>query len=297
MKLRLIAVLVGILVLAAGLAYGLPRLQLARADRLLSSANAHIGNANRILSQVRLDEMGAGNFTSEANIARGAEAAGAAPPLLEEARQETVLAAEDARRARGLLLLPSWYRDYWEKKEEVAGLRLEQTDILLDKSGKLNDLYLSGSLVFTSVEEMDRLWGQFESALGSLQGDPSGAQASLEQVSQSMRQIQAQLDAAYAEQGFQLLKDLSGSYSGHADLVELYVQLAAAVALGDQARVQQSASLAESRELRVGSSRDYFDLWWRRTITPLEDAYADRESRQQELDAEAALIYGRERPE
>lgn len=275
--------------------YGGIWLQLKRADAAMSDANDAVARANELMSRIRVGDMGASSFTSLENINGASAAVSAALPLLTEARGDAERARDNARRARGLARLPAWYYDYLEKKELIALLRIEQLDRLQQTTTNLSALYGSGPVIFSSVEEMDRLLGQFQAALGMLLSDPAQARTAMDQVVGGMRQVQNRLDAANAEHGFQLLADLSGSVAGNIRLVEQSADLAAATAAGDQAQAQQSAIALEKTLLDTSVTRDFLDIWWSQEIEPLQGDYANLQSRQEELDLEAAAIYARER--
>lgn len=286
----LITLLIAALLVAGW--FGLRWTTMALASLQMANANGHIERANRLLSDARLEDMGSGSFTSLGNIERGTAAMDGALPLMRESREETAQAAAGARRARALILLPSWYSQYLEKKEQIANLRLEQLGRQEESATSLQELYASGALIFTSVEEMDRLQGRLQGSLGSLPGNPREAGAQITQIAESMRQIQKQLDDAHQERDFQLLFQLSRAAGSSADLAEAAIRLAEATAAGDQARAQQSAVDVESRTKDAVDCRDYLDLWWKQEVSTLSDESGQLQSRQEELESEAAEIYG-----
>lgn len=275
--------------------YGSLSVQLARADSLLTEANSHIEQANKLLAELGLDNLDAGDFSSLESIDKSGAVATVAAPRLDGARQEIDDAADAIRRAQGLSFLPAWYHDYLSKKEETAGLRSQQTQILAQKTGELTQLYTSGAVIFTALQERDRLIGQFQTAYGMIKDDPAPARDSLVTVAQGLRATESQLDSAYQEQGFNLLRDLAASTADFAGLAELALELADAATAGDQARIQDSSALLETKLQLSGFETGYVDTWWQDQITPLEQSYQDLQARQEQLDAEAAAFYNRER--
>lgn len=292
---KVLVILALVVLTAVAVWYGGMWVQLKRADAMMSDANDAIAQSNELMSGIRVGDLGANSFTSLENINRASAAVSAALPLLTEARGDAERARDDARHARGLFRLPAWYYDYLEKKELIALLRIEQLDRLEQTTTNLSALYESGPVIFSSVETMDRLLGQFQAALGMLLSDPAQARTSMDQIAAEMRQVQNRLDAANAEHDFQLLADLSGSVAGNTRLVEQSADLAAATAAGDQAHAQQSAIALEKILLNTSVTRNFLDTWWSQEIEPLQREYTNLQSRQEELDLEAATIYSRER--
>lgn len=288
------ALLVAFPALVGG-AYALIRAQTSRADSLLTGANGHIEQANALIAGLGLDKLDAGQFTSLENISTSASVAASAGPGLESARQETQAAADAARRARGLLLLPAWYGEYLSKKEEVAGLRLEQIDTLSQKIDDLNKLYASGDIIYKAIQDRDRLMGEFQAAYGMIKDDPTGAIRILGAVDQGLRQTMADLTAAYKQNGFSLLYDLSASTGRYIELTDLARSLASAAAAGDQAGIQDISASIENKLGELAQSTAIVDAWWQDRITPLERQNDELQTRQEQLDAEASAIYLRGR--
>jgi len=280
---------------AAGAWFGWQRVQIARADSLLTDANGHIERANQLLAEPGIDNLGAGDFSSLENINTSARVATDAMGRLSEIRQETDAATDAANRAAGLAFLPAWYQDYLAKKLEVAGLRSRQVDNLEQKTETVAQLYDSGALIFTSLQERDRLVGEFESAYGMIKDDPGPARNALGAVARELRATETRLRSAYQEKGFSLLSDLADSTAGYAELAELAQALADAAASGDQARIQDSSAKLETKLEEAGLNTGFVDSWWQDHIAPLERSYEDLEAHQQDLDSEAAVIYSRER--
>lgn len=272
--------------------YGSAWMQLKRADSMMANANDAIARANERMSRIRVGDLGANSFTSLDNIKRASAAVNAARPLLADTRGDIERVRDEAHRARGLARLPDWYYSYLEIKEQIAQLRLEQLDRLEQTTAAMGALYASGPVIFNSIEEMDRLLGQFQAALGKLQSDPGQARASMDQIAAEMRQLQTGLDAANAENDFQLLADLSGSVAANIRLVEQSAALAAATAAGNQAQAQQSAIALEKLLLNTSITSNYLNNWWRQEIDPLERDFNALQSRQEELDQQAAAAYG-----
>lgn len=285
-----------ILALAAllvfGAWFGLGWLQEKRADGALSQANFHIEKANGIMAEIEVGQLGSESFTSLDSINRAGGAVESMIPLLEQAASEISSAGEGAATAAGFPLLDSWYSGYLLKKRETAGIRMQQLEVLAETAERLRQLYSVGPVVFNSVQEMDRLFGQFQDALGNVQSSPAEASASLDQIAQSFSQLQKQLDQAYAETGFEILPELSRTAADNAGLASLAAQLADAAGAGDQARAQQAAIGLEEKLLSTSISGNMVDPWWQQQIQPLEQEYAELQSRQESLDAEAAALYG-----
>lgn len=293
--LALAAALAMAAIAVAGSWYGVQRVQTARADSLLAEANGHIERANQLLTELGIDALGAGDFSSLDNISKSSTLAGAAVAKLSEIRQETDAAAAAADRAAGLALLPGWFHDYLAKKVEVAGLRTRQVDNLEQKTESLAQLYDSGALIFTALQNRDRLVGEFEAAFGMIKDKPGSARDALGAVAQGLRSTESQLRSADQEKGFDLLVELADSTAGYAELAELAQALADAAAAGDQSRIQDSSAKLETKLEEAGLDTGFIDSWWQGNIAPLERSYQDLESRQQDLDTEAAVIYNRER--
>ncbi|MHB0867610.1 MAG: hypothetical protein ACYC6B_06070 [Thermoleophilia bacterium] len=290
MKKALIMVAVMALAVAAAW-YGGAWVQLKRADSMMASANDAIVRANERMSRISVGDLGANSFTSLDNINRASAAVNASRPLLADTRGDIERVRDEAHRARGLARLPDWYYDYLEIKEQIAQLRLEQLDRLEQTTAGMSALYSSGPIIFNSLEEMDRLLGQFQAALGKLQSDPAQARANMDQIAVEMRQLQTGLDEANTKNDFQLLADLSGSVAANIRLVEQSADLAAATAAGDQAQAQQSAIALEKSLMNTSITSNLLNNWWRREIDPLERDFTTLQSRQEELDQQAAAAY------
>lgn len=293
--LKLSATLLAVAITVGTAWYGLQAVQLARADALLDKANGHISQANDRLSGLGIDTLGSGDFGSVKSINEEGAAATAAAPLLEAARGDADAAAAAVKSAQDLLCLPAWYRDYLAIKAETAGLRSQQTQILAQKTEILTHLYTAGGMIFTAIGERDRLMGQFQTGYGMIKDDPATARDLLATVSQGLRAIESQLGAAYQEQGFSLLNDLADSTADYTELVEAAREVADAAIAQDQARIQDSSAELEIRLQKSGIEIGFVDAWWQNQVAPLENSYQELQTRQEELDAEAAVIYNRER--
>lgn len=272
--------------------FGLGWVQEQRADGMLSGANAHIEKANGIMDEVEVGQLGSGSFSSLDSIKRATDAADSMLPLLEQAATEVSKAREDAGTAAGLSLLDEQYNVYLLKKQETADARMRQLEVLAEITDRLKQLYAVGPVVFNSIQEIDRLFGQLQNALGKVQSSPAEASASLGQIAQSFSQLQSQLDQAYAETGFEILPRLSRTASDNAGLASLAAQLADAAGAGDQARAQQAAISLEQKLLATSISGNLVSQWWQQQIEPLENEYTELQSRQDALDVEAEELYG-----
>ena len=129
-------------------------------------------------------------------------------------------------------------------------------------------------MIFNSTQELDRLFGQYQSALGRVQSSPGEASATLGAVAQSFDAVRQQLDQAYTETSLDLLQGLSTTAAEGADLAALAAQLADAAGSGDQARAQQITVQIQEKQLQVSFSDNAIDPWWRQHIRPLEQEYA-----------------------
>ncbi|MHB9112008.1 MAG: hypothetical protein ACYC4D_05210 [Thermoleophilia bacterium] len=285
------AILVLAALLALGAWFGLGWLLEDRADGLLSSANSHIEKANGIMAEIEVGQLGSESFTSLDGIERADRAIESMIPLLESAATAVSKARDDAGTAAEIPLLDEWYSGYLRKKQETAGIRMEQLEVLAETAGRLQQLYVAGPVIFNSVQEMDRLFGQLQDALGKVQSSPAEARASLDQIALTFSQLQQRLDQAYAETGFEVLPELSRTAADNAGLAQLAAQLADAAGAGDQARAQQAAISLEQKLLSTSISGNTIDLWWHEQIEPLEQEYAELQARQESLDAEAATLY------
>ncbi|MHB8792713.1 MAG: hypothetical protein ACYC6O_05190 [Thermoleophilia bacterium] len=286
------ALLVLAALLAAGAWFGLGWLQEKRADRLLSSANSHIERANGIMMEIEVGQLGSESFTSLESIGRADSAIKSMTPLLEQAATEISDARDDAGTAAGFPLLDEWQSSYLRTKEESANIRREQLEVLAETADRLQQLYAAGPVIFNSVQEMDRLFGQLQDALGKVQTNPAEARASLDQIAISFSQLQQRLDQAYAETGFEVLPELSRTAADNAGLAQLAAQLADAAGAGDQVRAQQAAISLEQKLLSTTISGNTVDLWWQQQIEPLEQKYAELQAQQEALDVDAAALYG-----
>lgn len=286
------ALLVLAALLAAGAWFGLGWLQEKRADRLLSSANSHIERANGIMMEIEVGQLGSESFTSLESIGRADSAIKSMTPLLEQAATEISDARDDAGAAAGFPLLDEWQSSYLRTKEESANIRMQQLEVLAETADRLQQLYAAGPVIFNSVQEMDRLFGQLQDALGKVQTDPAEARASLDQIAVSFSQLQQRLDQAYAETGFEVLPELSRTAADNAGLAQLAAQLADAAGAGDQVRAQQAAISLEQKLLSTTISGNTVDLWWQQQIEPLEQKYTELQAQQEALDVEAAALYG-----
>jgi len=282
-------VLVALLALSAW--SGLGWVQEKRADSLLSKANSHIETANGIMAGIEVSALGSESFTSLDSINSAAGAAESMIPLLEQAAAEVSSARDDAARAADIALIDEGYGNYLLKKEETAGARVQQLEVLAATTDQLQQLYSVGPVVFSSVQEMDRLFGQFQDALAKVQSSPAEASSSLGQIAGSFAELQKQLDQAYADTGFEILPELSRTAADNAELAMLAVQLADAAGSGDQAKAQQAAIGLEEKLLSTSISGNLVDLWWQQMIEPLEQEFAGLQSLQESLDAEAAALY------
>jgi hypothetical protein len=279
--------------LVIGSWFGLRWVATVRADNMLTSANRHIEAANQVMDQVKVEQLSQESFTSLDNISRTGEAIQAMKPLLGQAALEVTEAEDDAGSAAGLPFLTGWYSEYLQKKQESAAVRRQQLDVLAATADRLEQLYAAGPDVYSSIQEMDRLFGQFQAAMGKVQSSPSEAGAILGQVTQSFRDVQIRLDQAYAQTAFEMLPALSKAAAENAELSALAGQLADAAGAGDQAAAQQVAALLEEKLLTTSTSSNAIDSWWQQQITPLQQEYADLQARQEVLDAEAVELYSR----
>ncbi len=287
----------GAILLAALLVLYLPKLlpsiQQYRADSLLAAANRHVENAGELQGAAGSEILDVSGFTSLESIDRSREAVSATAADLDAAAAEIDAAEAAVAKAASLSLLPEDQRRYLEKKRQSAQLRREQLDILGEAVGKLEELYDSAPLIFSSMEEMDRLLGRFETAMGDSRSHPGDAIAELDEISVAMRDIEKRLRDGYEEKGFDLLKRMADNVAEVAAMVEGSRQLAGAVAAGDQAAVENAASALEQQLLSTSVGVDYLDLWFRLELRPLKNDYDQLQEQQERLDAEAAGLYAR----
>jgi len=277
--------------LTLGFWLGIPFVQAERANTKLASANNHIEEANLLMSRIEADKLGADTFTSLENINMARETVAGAEPLLKQAAGSVREASRDARSAANLSSISPDNRDYLLKKAEIADLREQQLLVLEDTVAQLDDLYEGGTVVFTSLEEMDRLLGQFQVAMSMVQSNPTDASAALKQTSQSMLQVKQKLDDGYAATGFNLLATMSQSVGDYADLSSLAAQLADAAGAGNQTRAQAAAIELERKLMSTGGARNELKNWWQSEINPRETLYRDLQARMETLDEEAAGLY------
>ncbi|MFA5802652.1 MAG: hypothetical protein WC911_09300 [Thermoleophilia bacterium] len=277
--------------LALGLSLGIPFVQNERANTKLAGANNHIEEANLLMSRIEADKLGADTFTSQENISTAREAVAGAEPLLKQATDSVREASRDARSAAGLSSISPDNRDYLLKKAEIADLREQQLLVLEDTVVQLGNLYKGGSVVFTSLEEMDMLLGQFQVAMSMVQSNPAEASATLKQTSQSMLKVKQELDDGYSATGLNLLTAMSQSVGEYADLSSMAAQLADAAGAGDQTRAQAVAIDLEKKLMTTSGARNELENWWQSEIEPRESLYRDLQAQMETLDEEAAGLY------
>lgn len=295
---RIFLIVISVLIviaLAIGGWFGLGWLQIKRADSSLADANAHIEEANRLMAAIKVEELGPESFSSLDNINRAAEAVVAMLPLIEQAATDVRAAGEESGSAAGMPLLPDWYSSYLQNKQKTAEARGRQLATLSETANRLRELYAAGPLVFSSVQEMDRLFGQFQAAMGKIQTSPGEATAMLAQVAASFAEVQKQLEESFAQTGFEILPDLSKTAADNAELARLAARLADAAGAGDQAKAQQVASQLEEKLLATSISGDAIGAWWQQQIKPLEQDYKEVQTEEEELDADAAALYEQRR--
>lgn len=269
----------------------LPRVQEMRADRMLTGANEDIAAANEVLSGIDLSTVSLESFVSLESIVAASTALEASLPALEDARARVESAAQAADAASGLYRLPQGYVDYLEAKAEVARLRIEQLDALETMIAELQPLYDDGDIIFTAIEEMDRLWGQVEYNIRTLQGDPAAASSGLAEAAASMRAIKQQVDSRFEESRFFLLESLAESIEENAVLADLARELADAVGIGDQARVQDAAVAMEAQLLQTSDTSGFIDIWMEYSLMPAVENFTELQEEQEELDEEAAALF------
>ena len=273
--------LVSAIILAAGGWHGLEWLQVKRADNLLNSANSHIEKANGLMGNIKLEQLSSESFNSLDNIKLASTALQEMTPLLEQAATEVRQAELDAGSAAAMPLLPEWQSVYLQKKQKTAAIRGQQMVNLVEIVRRLQQLYAVGSVVFSSVQEMDRLFGQFQAAMGRVQSSPAEASESLGQISRSFSEVQKQLEESYRQTGFEILPELSRTAAGNAELSALAAQLADAAGAGDQGRAQQAAIQLEKKLLSTSIAGNAIDSWWKSQIKPLEQEYGDLRMREE----------------
>ncbi len=276
---------------AGALLLGLPRLQQLRANASLADANTHIEQADSLMSGIDVTEEANVSFSSPDAIKQAHDALAAAGPTLDQAAAEVSQARDEADSASGLSLLPGWYRDYLGKKRDTAAARLDQIDRLKQAAAALEQLYGSGAVIFQAQQDIDRLTGQMETAVGQIQANPGLAQSTLAQVAQSMRAVQKQLDAARTGDDFALLEQLSRFAGSSAATADAAAGFADAVASGDQARAGSAAQTLESRLAAVGAGADRLMRWQAVYVMPRIQEADELQARQNELDQEAAALF------
>lgn len=287
--------LVSAILLAVGGWHGLKWLQVKRADYLLNSANSHMEKANGLMGDIKLEQLSSESFTSLDNINLASTALQEMKPFLEQAATEVRQAELDAGSAATMPLLPEWQSEYLQKKQETAAIRDQQIASLVEIVSRLQQLYAVGSVVFSSVQEMDRLFGQFQAAMGRVQSSPVEASESLDQIARSFSQVQKQLEESYRQTGFEILPELSKTAADNAELSALAAQLADAAGAGDQGRAQRAAIQLEEKLLSASIAGNAIDSWWQSQIKPLEQEYSDLQMREEALDVEAATLYSSRR--
>lgn len=278
---------------AAGIAvwFAVPRIQVMRADAKLVAANDAIAAANEQLSGIDLTTIGTESFVSVASIRATSETLNATLPVIDEAIEEVEAALEAIDAASGLYRLPESYVAYLAVKRETAELRIEQMEALRDLIDEAQPLYEHGDVIFTAIEEMDRLWGQVDYHMRTLQNDPAGARAGLQQAADTMYGLKEQLDSRGAESDFGLIELLSESVGENAKLAELARDLADAVGSGDQARVQQAAAAMEAQLLETTDTSGFIDVWVEYEIESEVSDFEVLQDEQEELDVEAAALF------
>lgn len=258
---------------------------------MLARANADIASADEALAGVDLSSVNLDSFVSIASIQQTGESLNNSLPAIDTAIGHVNQAAAQVNEAAGLSKLPEGYRDYLDRKRDLAEVRLEQLVTLREMIESLRMLYQDGDVIFTAVEEMDRLWGQVEYYTQTVQNSPAESSAGLSQAAASMRQLKDQLDSRYAESGFDLLASLADSIEENALLADAARALADAVQAGDQAAAQQAAIAVENQILNTTDTSGFIDIWVRTSLKPDVRDFQDLQKRQEELDAEAAELF------
>lgn len=287
---RLAAAAAALALAATALVLGTPWLQQLRANAALTGANTRIARANTLMSSMDVIEQDAG-FSSLDGIRQAHGALAATVPALDQAANEVRQARDEAGAASGLSLLPGWYRDYLGRKRDAASIRLEQIDLLRQAASSLEQLYAAGAVIFQAQQQLDQLTGQLKTAVGQMRADPEKSRDTLKQVARSMRQIQKQLDDEKARDDFDLLTQLSQSAGAAADTAGAAAAFAGALAAGDQARAQGSAKTLVTKLASMGASADPLARWQAEYVTPRIREAAELQTRQDELDQEAARLY------
>ena len=268
-----------------------PQFQTVRANSDLAVANASIGQANRLVASIDTDALKTAGFSSVNEIHQEQSLLDQYSRRLNWAGSEIRQADAEASSAAGLARLPGGYRNYLQAKAAVARLRLKQLGNLQEAVAKLKRLYGSGNVIFQSLNDMDRLLGQLQTAISELQANPDAARTSLENVSKSMRIIQQQLDQRRAQTGFDLLTDMSQEVSGDADVADLASRVAAAVATGSQSQAEASAQALVTRLLGLKATTDDVDRWMILNIDPLLNGYDQMQTEAKQLDSQAKALH------
>lgn len=285
--------LLALALVAAGIWLAWPSIQVSRADRLIAEANEEIAAANEALSSVDLNAISLESLISIASIEQTRDSLDSSLPAIADAKARVQAAAAAVDQAAGLSRLPQGYYDYLDHKREITGLRIEQMETLEELIGELQKLYGDGDIIFSAVEEMDRLWGQVEYNLQMVQSSPAESAAGLNQAATSMRELQGRVDARHKESGFELLATLSESIGENARLADFAKALADAVAAGDQAGAQQAAVALESQLLETTDTSGFVDMWIQYSLKPDVGDFKDLQEEQEDLDAEAAELFSR----
>lgn len=279
-------------VIAGAFWLAIPRVQMMRADRLITRANEEIAAANEALAAFDLASISLESFVSPESISQAGESLGNSIPAIDDAIEDVRRASESVDQAAGLSRLPAGYLNYLNSKKEITGVRIEQLEKLKETVEALRMLYEDGDIIFTAVEEMDRLWGQVDYSLQTVQGNPADSSAALGQAAQSMRDLQARIDARYDETGFFLLESLSDSIEDNAKLADLAKSLADAVQAGDQSGAQQAAVALEAQLVDTTDTSAFIDLWIEYSLKPDIDDFQELQEEQEDLDREAAELFG-----
>jgi hypothetical protein len=271
----------------------LPRIQALRADGYVQQANDEIDAANALLSDIDLSALGLDSFVSETSIQQTSATLHASLPALDDATGKVQLAIDSVDQASGLYRLPESYADYLEVKKEIAELRIEQLDTLKGAVEELQPLYDNGEVIFATIAEMDRIWGQVEYHIETLQNDPAEAAAGLRQAAASMRGLKEQIDSRNEASDFYLLESLSDSIEENAVLADVALELADAVAAGDQERVQQAAVAMDAQFMETTDTTSFVDKWVEYSVEPDVEELQELQEEQEELDLEAVQFFAK----
>jgi hypothetical protein len=271
----------------------LPRIQALRADGYVQQANDEIDAANALLSDIDLSALGLDSFVSETSIQQTSATLQASLPVLDDATGKVQLAIDSVDQASGLYRLPESYADYLEVKKEIAELRIEQLDTLKGAVEELQPLYDNGEVIFATIAEMDRIWGQVEYHIETLQNDPAEAAAGLHQAAASMRGLKEQIDSRNEASDFYLLESLSDSIEENVILADVALELADAVAAGDQERVQQAAVAMDAQFMETTDTTSFVDKWVEYSVEPDVEELQELQEEQEELDLEAVQLFAK----